>query len=482
MGNNIQNEYTKIIPEISNNKLYNKENNYSEITNLKNKQEKRKIKRKNINYNLRCIFFIIIIILILLLRTIYLRIFPSSTNNDNDDDDENFNPDNEAIYYKEKFDSYIVAFNKSKDFINTNFKGKLINNTIILIPKRPKISVVIPCQNCEKYILSCIRSIQNQNYTDFEIIIVDDGSENDTLLYLEKLQKEDQRIKIISNKMNMGIFYSRAVGTFSARGKYIFTMDGDDMFLDKYVLWTITNIASKGNFDILVFNSVITNLKPNVYKAKIYISPLERGHKPNLVLFQPDLGYFPILPQESAERPIFNEIFIHPKCIKTKVYQKALNKYGKQRYLRYMVGEEDVLGNYILFNTAQVAKFVPYYGYIYMNTEKSSSKMHRDRVIFAIYFIYVFDAMLDFSLDLPRNKKVLVNYILFILNNKYLREALKSNDYNNNLFISCLDRFFNCSLISNENKNYVAQKGQHLSFINYNFPKFNISISENDLI
>ena len=481
MGNNIQNEYTNIIPEISNNKLYNKENNYSETSNLKNPKNEKLIKRKNINYNLRAVFFIIMIILFFLLRTLYFRICSSFTNDD-DDEDENLNPDKEAIYYKEKFDSYLVAFNKSKDFINTNVKGKLINNTIIISPKKPRISVVIPCQNCKNYILRCVRSIQNQNYTDFEIVIVDDGSENDTLLYLEKLQKEDQRIKIISNKMNMGIFYSRAVGTFSSRGKYIFVMDGDDMYLDEYVLWRITNIASKGNFDIIVFKSIITDLKPNVYEAKVYISRLERGQKPNLVLFQPYLGYFPILPQENIERPIFNEIFIHAKCIKTKVYQKALNKYGEQRYLRYMVGEEDVLANYIIFNTAQVAKFVPLYGYIYMNTEKSSSKTQRDRVIFAIYFIYVFDAMIDFSLDLPRNKKVLVNFILFILNNKYLREALNSNDYNNNLFISCLDRFFNCSLISNENKNYVAQKGKYLPFINYTFPTFNISVSKDDLI
>ena len=59
----IQNEYTNIIPEISNNKLYNKENNYSETTSLKNPKNEKIIKRKNINYNLRAVFFIIMIIL-----------------------------------------------------------------------------------------------------------------------------------------------------------------------------------------------------------------------------------------------------------------------------------------------------------------------------------------------------------------------------------------------------------------------------------
>ena len=85
--------------------------------------------------------------------------------------------------------------------------------------------------------------------------------------------------------------------------------------------------------------------------------------------------------------------------------------------------------------------------------------------------------MIDFSLDLPRNKKVLVNYIMFIFKNSYLKDALDSNDYNKNVFISCLDRFFNCSLISNENKNLVSKRGRYLSFIKYNFSYFNNSIS-----
>ena len=90
--------------------------------------------------------------------------------------------------------------------------------------------------------------------------------------------------------------------------------------------------------------------------------------------------------------------------------------------------------------------------------------------------------MIDFSLNLTSNKKVLVNFIMSILNSKYLRDALNSNDYNNNLFISCLDRFFNRSLISDENKNYVSEQGKYLSFINYNFSFFNSSLSEEDLI
>ena len=123
MGNNIKNEYKNIIPEKTNNILPSKISINSETTNLTNQQNKRIIKSKKINYNLRAIIYIIMIILFIVFRLIYLRLYSILMNNkesDDDEYDENFKPDNETIYYKEKFDSYIEAFNKSKDFINNN--------------------------------------------------------------------------------------------------------------------------------------------------------------------------------------------------------------------------------------------------------------------------------------------------------------------------------------------------------------------------
>ena len=123
MGNNIKNEYKNIIPEKTNNILPSKISINSETTNLTNQQNKRIIKSKKINYNLRAIIYIIMIILFIVFRLIYLRLYSilmNNTENDDDEYDENFKPDNETIYYKEKFDSYIEAFNKSKDFINNN--------------------------------------------------------------------------------------------------------------------------------------------------------------------------------------------------------------------------------------------------------------------------------------------------------------------------------------------------------------------------
>ena len=115
-----------------------------------------------------------------------------------------------------------------------------------------------------------------------------------------------------------------------------------------------------------------------------------------------------------------------------------------------------------------MAKYISKCGYLYRNNKESSSYNQKDNVINLIYRIYIYDAMIDFSLNLTSNKKVLVNYVFYILKNKYLKDALYSNDYNYNLFISCLDRFFKCNLISDEFKTDVRQRVKTLNFIRYN--------------
>ena len=386
-----------------------------------------------------------------------------------EDDDENYKPDIKSIYEKENFYySYQESYNKAKEFIKNNINGLLINTEKVELSQKPNVSVVIPCYNCSKYILRAIRSIQNQDFSNFEIIIANDGSKDDSLTILQQFQKEENRIRIINNKVNMGTLYTRSIATLSAKGRYIFPMDIDDMFLDQDVFSVITNIAYKGNFDIIIFNSVYTDLKPDVYTAEVGPTYFDRNHKPNLVLFQPDLGYYNIAPSENLEEMYLNDELLHGKLVKTKVYKKALNKLGKERYSRFMISGEDNLACNIIYNTAKTAKFIAKYGYLYVNNEESASRKQNNNIIVARGPLYVLDALIDFSLDLPKNKKVLVNYIIFLFKKEYLKDVI-SHEYDNKLFNSCLDRIFNCKYISDELKNEIRIRGKNLKFINYNF-------------
>ena len=96
----------------------------------------------------------------------------------------------------------------------------LIRNYIKLIGV-PKVSVIMPLYNCQETIIPAINSIQFQNMTQIEIILINDFSYDNTSYIVENLQKNDQRIKIINNIRNMGTLYSRCIGALVSRGEYI---------------------------------------------------------------------------------------------------------------------------------------------------------------------------------------------------------------------------------------------------------------------
>ena len=88
----------------------------------------------------------------------------------------------------------------SLKFIKECFNGDLLNNNSKILSSNIIISVIIPVYNCKRTIKAAVRSIQNQNMSDIEIILVNDNSNDNTSLIIQKLAEEDQRIKILNNK------------------------------------------------------------------------------------------------------------------------------------------------------------------------------------------------------------------------------------------------------------------------------------------
>lgn len=101
------------------------------------------------------------------------------------------------------------------------------------VSDNPKISVIIPAFNAERYITECIKSIQNNSYRNLEIIIVNDGSKDNTLHILEDLKKRDGRIVIV-NQENGGVSRARNKGLDIAKGEYIAFVDSDDRIREDY--------------------------------------------------------------------------------------------------------------------------------------------------------------------------------------------------------------------------------------------------------
>jgi glycosyltransferase involved in cell wall biosynthesis len=95
----------------------------------------------------------------------------------------------------------------------------------------PQISVIMAVYNGEKYLAEAIESILNQTFKEFEFIIIDDGSKDNSLNIIKRYAKKDSRIIIIKNEKNMKLAWSLNKGLKIARGKYIARMDSDDISL-----------------------------------------------------------------------------------------------------------------------------------------------------------------------------------------------------------------------------------------------------------
>ena len=93
------------------------------------------------------------------------------------------------------------------------------------------LSVIVPVYNVEEYLPTCIESILNQTFKDFEVILVDDGSTDESGQICDEYAKKDERVKVI-HKENGGLSDARNVGLLSSKGKYIAFVDGDDFIIE----------------------------------------------------------------------------------------------------------------------------------------------------------------------------------------------------------------------------------------------------------
>lgn len=115
----------------------------------------------------------------------------------------------------------------------------------------PKVSVVIPVYNVEKYLGECLDSVLRQTLDDIEIICVDDGSTDGSSAILVEYAAKDPRIRVITQS-NAGLSAARNVGMDAASGKYIYFLDSDDYITDNAMARCV-EICERDNLDQLVF-------------------------------------------------------------------------------------------------------------------------------------------------------------------------------------------------------------------------------------
>jgi len=115
----------------------------------------------------------------------------------------------------------------------------------------PQISVVVPVYNVEKYLRECLDSLANQTFEDFEVICVNDGSDDSSIDILEEYASEDERFKIVSQE-NKGLSGARNTGMDYIKGRYLLFLDSDD-WLELNALELLYNHANALNSEMVIF-------------------------------------------------------------------------------------------------------------------------------------------------------------------------------------------------------------------------------------
>lgn len=135
--------------------------------------------------------------------------------------------------------------------------------------KKIKVSIIVPIYNVEKYLNRCLDSIVNQTYTNIEIILVDDGSNDLSGNICDEYYKKDVRIKVIHQK-NSGSSIARNNGMNIASGEYLLFVDSDD-FISKEMIEDMVNKTKQGLIDLVICDYY--NYYDETNKAHIKIIP-----------------------------------------------------------------------------------------------------------------------------------------------------------------------------------------------------------------
>ena len=310
----------------------------------------------------------------------------------------------------------------------------------------PIITVIIPSFNCEKTIATAIRSVQYQNNSNFQIIVIDDYSKDNSKEIISLLKNKDKRINLIENKKNMGTLYSRSIGALFSKGNYILCLDNDDLFFDEDVFDIVYNKAIIENLDIVEFRTLfsIKNIN-NISKIKDYQF---YNFENNLFISQPSLGIWTIT--LNGKFYVHNNL-IWGKCIKSSIYKKAIKLLGIQRYSKYVCWAEDTSISFIIFNIAQSYKFIYKFGYIQI--KRSTSASYSQNINYKLYGeLFFLDVMLDFSKN-TSDKNYAVNMVFQIKKNYKIEQYANNKNYN--YLKAIINKIMRCQFISLENKQKI---------------------------
>lgn len=214
--------------------------------------------------------------------------------------------------------------------------------------RKVNVSIIIPAYNAETTITRCIKSIQNQTYTNFEVIVINDGSTDKTADIVSQICTTDDRIRLCS-QANNGVSCARNVGLSYAAGKYIIFVDSDD-YIQNHYLQTYFETAEKENADVVIGGCKRKDLKSS---ETVEIAPPMIG----------DIT-FDIWKQLTENIPVLG--YVCSKIIKRNIIENNNIRYSEKMY-----SQEDLSFNLDVYDRADKIIAIDDTSYIYEYRESN---------------------------------------------------------------------------------------------------------------
>ena len=307
----------------------------------------------------------------------------------------------------------------------------------------PYISICLPALNMEKYIEQTLLSIINQSFQDFEIVIVNDNSNDNTERILKNMNLEDNRIKIINHSINKGVYFSRVEAILNANGKYIILMDPDDMLLNENLFKILYDYNLKYNIDIIEFR-----VYHQIEGRRSLISPNNHfeTHYHNFsknIIYQPELSY---ILYQIPNRKIYSKTIcrnIWNKMIRRAIFLDMHRFIGVYYFNQFVITADDILMNLISYHFANNYSNIDLPGYMY-NLRKVSMS-HGDggnelKIIRSINYLLYFRIFYKYIKIFKKSRKGLYQemknlkrFIYFIKDYNITSHIKKTKDFLNEI-------------------------------------------------
>ena len=226
----------------------------------------------------------------------------------------------------------------------------------------PEISVIVPVYNVEKYLEPCLNSILMQDFQDFEVLLVEDGSTDGSLAICQRLEAEEEKIKLLRHPQNRGLSAARNTGMEAASGKYICFVDSDDLLLSN-ALSLLHEAAEESGADVAYAGQYYTPVFAEGSPAKVVeLIPCVAEDYPQERCF---------FPEELAKRL---EIWLNRRVLDTawnKLYRRDFIEVNSLRFDEGILAMEDVWFSFRVLCLARSIVMLPDMFYLYRQNPDS---------------------------------------------------------------------------------------------------------------